>query len=80
MARVEVESEITGNVWKVQVSAGTEVAEGDVLIILESMKMEIPIHAPCAGVVSRLLLSAGNRVNAGQALIIIEESVLEEQV
>ena len=46
----------------------------------KSMKMEIPIHAPCAGVVSRLLLSAGNRVNAGQALIIIEESVLEEQV
>ncbi|MBS99401.1 MAG: urea carboxylase [Oceanospirillaceae bacterium] len=78
-ARV-VDSPVSGSVWQTEVNPGDTVEAGQVLMILESMKMEIPIHAPCAGVVSRLLLSAGNRVNAGQALIIIEESVLEEQV
>ena len=46
MAKVEVESEVTGNVWKVEVSAGAAVSAGQVLIILESMKMEIPVEAP----------------------------------
>ena len=44
MAKVEVESEVTGNVWKVEVSAGAAVS-ADVVIILESMKMEIPVEA-----------------------------------
>ena len=43
MARIEVESEVQGNVWKVLVTAGDEVSSGDVLMIIESMKMEIPI-------------------------------------
>jgi acetyl/propionyl-CoA carboxylase alpha subunit len=59
MARVQVESEITGNVWKVEVSAGTEVAEGDVLIILESMKMEIPVESPVAGTSTGRTCTAG---------------------
>lgn len=49
MANIDVESEVQGNVWKVEVSVGDQVAQGDVLIILESMKMEIPVEAPVAG-------------------------------
>ena len=48
MARIEVESEVTGNVWKVEVEVGDSVEEGDVLLILESMKMEIPRREPRA--------------------------------
>ena len=46
MAKQDVESEVTGNVWKVLKSAGDSVAEGEVIMILESMKMEIPVEAP----------------------------------
>ncbi len=46
MARVEIESEVTGKVWKVEVGVGDHVAEGDILVILESMKMEIPVESP----------------------------------
>ena len=49
MARVEVESEVTGKVWKVEVGVGDRVAEGDILVILESMKMEIPVESPQRG-------------------------------
>ena len=72
MARVEVESEITGNVWKVQVSAGTEVAVGDVLIILESMKMEIPVESPVAGSVQEGLVQPEDQVEEDQLLLVIE--------
>ena len=47
--RVEVESEVQGSVWKVEVEQGASVSEGDVLMILESMKMEIPVEAPVSG-------------------------------
>lgn len=67
MARHEVESEVQGNVWKIEVNAGDRVAEGDVLIILESMKMEIPVESPVAGLVVEILVA-------------LEESVAEEQI
>lgn len=72
MARIEVESEITGNVWKVQVSAGTEVVEGDVLIILESMKMEIPVESPVAGIVHEVLVQPEDQVEEDQLLLVID--------
>jgi len=53
-------------------SVGDSVKAGDTLLILESMKMEITVQAPCDGVISHVLLNAGNRVNAGQALVILE--------
>ena len=67
MARLEVESEVTGNVWKVEVEAGERVEEGDVLLILESMKMEIPLEAPTAGTVA-------------EVLVVVEDAVQEDQV
>ena len=71
MARVEVESEVTGKVWKVEVGVGDRVAEGDVLVILESMKMEIPVESPQAGTVAELRVAADEPVQEDQVVAII---------
>ena len=68
----EVESEVQGNVWKVVVEVGDSVAEGEVLVIVESMKMEIPIEAPVAGVVSKLLVSPEDRVDEDQVVAVLD--------
>lgn len=72
MARLEVESEVTGNVWKVEVEAGAAVAEGDVLLILESMKMEIPVEAPQAGTVAEVLVAVEDSVAEDQVVAILD--------
>ncbi len=55
----EVRSEMVANVWKVVVKAGDDVAAGDTLVILESMKMEIPVEAPEAGTVKQVVQEGG---------------------
>ena len=70
--RVEVESEVQGSVWKVEVEPGTSVSEGDVLMILESMKMEIPVEAPVAGTVAELTVAPEDPVAEDQVLAVIE--------
>ncbi len=72
MARVNIESEVTGNVWKVQVAAGAQVAAGDVLLVLESMKMEIPVEAPVAGTVAELLVKEEDAVAEDQTIAVLE--------
>ena len=72
MSRVEVESEVTGTVWKVEAAVGDAVAEGDVLLILESMKMEIPVESPTAGIVAELLVRPEEPVQEDQVLAILE--------
>lgn len=72
MARVEVESEVTGNVWKVEVAAGDRVEEGDVLLILESMKMEIPVEAPEGGKVAEMRVAPEDSVEEDQVVAVIE--------
>ena len=72
MARREVESEVTGNVWKVEVAAGAKVEEGDVLLILESMKMEIPVEAPVAGTVAEVLVAVEDSVAEDQVVAVLE--------
>ena len=72
MAKVEVQTEITGNVWKVETEVGARVAEGDVLVILESMKMEIPIVAPEDGTVATVNVNEGDVVTEGQVVVVIE--------
>jgi urea carboxylase len=64
---------VAGNLWQVQVNVGDTVKEGGVLVIIESMKMEIAVTANCNGKVSQVLCSAGSAVAAGQALIVLEE-------
>ena len=72
MARLKVESEVTGNVWKIEVEAGAQVQEGDVLLILESMKMEIPVEAPQAGTVAELLVAPEDSVAEDQVVAILD--------
>jgi len=68
-----IESHIAGNLWQVSVAEGARVAAGDVLVILESMKMEIPLIAPVAGVVKDIRVQPGSPVRAGQRVVVIEE-------
>jgi acetyl-CoA carboxylase biotin carboxyl carrier protein len=68
----EVRSEMVANVWKVVVAAGDAVAAGDPLVILESMKMEIPIEAPEAGTVKEVAVEEGGVVQDGDLIAVIE--------
>jgi biotin carboxyl carrier protein len=66
-----VEAQITGNVWKIEKAVGDEVQEGDVILILESMKMEIPVEAPCAGRIAEIRVSEGESIEEGAVLAVI---------
>ena len=72
MAKHNVESEVTGNVWKVLLEAGATVEAGDVIIILESMKMEIPVEATVAGTLVEVLVAPEEQVEENQVLAVIE--------
>ena len=72
MARLEIESEVTGNVWKVEVRPGAQVDAGDVLMILESMKMEIPVEAPEGGMVSELRVAEEDAVQEDQVIAVLD--------
>ena len=69
-----IDSPVSGSVWQVKVSPGERVEEGDVLLVLESMKMEIEVTAVCAGVATHLLKQQGAQVRAGDPLVVLEES------
>jgi biotin carboxyl carrier protein len=64
-------SEVTGTVWKVEAPAGATVAEGDVVLIIESMKMEIPVCAPSAGTVREVLVAEGDPVTEDQPVVVL---------
>jgi len=68
----EVRAEITANVWQVRVELGQRVEVGDELVILESMKMEIPVVAPLAGTVSDLAVAADDQVKEGDLIAVID--------
>jgi acetyl-CoA carboxylase biotin carboxyl carrier protein len=67
----EVRAEMVANVWKVLVSQGDQVEDGDTLVILESMKMEIPVLAEGSGTVSQLLVSEGQVVQEGDLIAVL---------
>jgi acetyl-CoA carboxylase biotin carboxyl carrier protein len=71
MAEIRVRSEIAGSVWKIEVAVGDTVAEDDPLVILESMKMEIPLLAPQAGVVRAILVAEGEPITEGDIAVIL---------
>ena len=71
--RHEVESEVQGSVWKVEVEVGETVAEGDVIMILESMKMEIPVEAPASGKLVELRVSPEEQVAEDQVIAVIDD-------
>ena len=68
----EVRAELVGNVWKVEAREGDQVEEDDILIILESMKMEIPVTSPAAGTVREIRVKEQDVVQEGQVLAIID--------
>jgi acetyl-CoA carboxylase biotin carboxyl carrier protein len=69
----EVEAHITGTVWKIEVAVGDNVDEGDTVVILESMKMEMPVEAEDAGRVAEILCEEGQAVNEGDALVVLDD-------
>ena len=68
----DIEAHITGNVWKVEVAVGDSVSDGDTVVILESMKMEIPVEAEDDGTVSEIRCEEGQAVSEGDVLVVLE--------
>jgi acetyl-CoA carboxylase biotin carboxyl carrier protein len=68
----DVEAHITGTVWKIEVSVGDSVDEGDTVVILESMKMEMPVEAEDPGVVKEIRCAEGQAVCEGDTLVVLE--------
>ena len=64
-----VRTEVAGNVWKIEVAVGQKVAEGDVLVIMESMKLEIPVEAPAGGTVTEIRIAEGDRLDDGAVVV-----------
>jgi acetyl-CoA carboxylase biotin carboxyl carrier protein len=69
---VEIEAQITGNVWKIEKQVGDAVEEEDVILIIESMKMEIPVEAPCSGRISEIRTTEGASVEEGDILVVLD--------
>jgi len=67
-----VQAHITGTVWKIEVKVGDTVEEGQTVVILESMKMEMPVEAPSAGKVASIAISEGQAVDEGATLVVLE--------
>ncbi len=72
MSVAEVVSEMVANVWRVVVEAGDRVGEGDPVVILESMKMEIPVASPVGGVVREVRVEEGGVVQEGEVIAVID--------
>jgi biotin carboxyl carrier protein len=72
MGKLEAKSEVSGSVWKIEVTAGQSVEEGDVLVLIESMKMEIPVVAEAAGKVASILVAESDAIVEGQAVVILD--------
>ena len=68
MAQTALESHVSGTVWKIERQIGDVLAAGDTVMVIESMKMEIPVEAPTAGTLVKLLVAEGDAVTEGQVL------------
>ena len=68
----EVEAHITGTVWKIECEVGQEITEGDTVVILESMKMEMPVEAEDDGTVAEIKCQEGQSVSEGDTLVVLE--------
>ena len=72
MGEVTVRSELNATVWKIEVAAGAAVSAGDTLIILEAMKMEIPVASPRVSIVKTVLVDEKQQVAEGQPLVLLQ--------
>jgi acetyl-CoA carboxylase biotin carboxyl carrier protein len=71
-AMPDIEAHITGTVWKIECQIGDTIAEGDTVVILESMKMEMPVEAEDEGTVKEIRCEEGQAVNEGDVLVVLE--------
>ncbi len=71
MKRIAVIAEVAGKVWKIEAQPGAQMAADDVILILESMKMEIPVVAPRAGRLAELCVKEGEAVNEGDVVAVL---------
>lgn len=69
----DVEAHITGTIWKIETTVGAQVSEGDILVIIESMKMEMPVEAPADGKILEIRCAEGQAVDEGDVLVVLEE-------
>ncbi|QDO99204.1 biotin/lipoyl-binding carrier protein [Ferrovibrio terrae] len=72
MPSIDIKAEVTGKVWKLEAAIGASLAAGDTVMILESMKMEIPVEAPKAGRLAAVTVAEGDSVKEGQVLARLE--------
>ncbi len=73
MATIKIKTEVTGSVWKIEARAGQKLAAGDTIMILESMKMEIPVIAEDGGTLVELHVAEGESVDEGQVVATLTE-------
>ena len=73
MAAIDVKSVVTGSVWKIVASVGQKLAAGDEIMVLESMKMEIPVLAEDGGTLREIRVAEGASVSEGQVVAVVEE-------
>lgn len=72
MSEVKIRADVSGSIWKVQTAVGATVAEGDELFIIESMKMEIPVTAPSAGVVKSIAVKESDQIEENQVVATLD--------
>jgi acetyl-CoA carboxylase biotin carboxyl carrier protein len=68
----EIEAHITGSVWKIEVAVGDQISDGETVVILESMKMEIPVEAEDDGTVTEIRCEEGQAVSEGDVLVVLD--------
>lgn len=68
----DVEAHITGTVWKIECEVGQQVAEGDTVVVIESMKMEMPVESEDDGTVSEIPCQEGQAVSEGDTLVVLD--------
>ena len=71
MNKIQVVSEVTGNIWQIECAVGDKVSKDDILMVLESMKMEIPVEAPCAGTIFEICVREHDSVEENQTVLIM---------
>ena len=68
----DINAQLTGTVWKIEVEPGASIEDGDTVVILESMKMEVPVEAEDSGTVKEIKVKEGQAVSEGDTLVVLE--------
>lgn len=71
---MDVKSEVSATVWRIDVRAGERVVDGQTIMVLESMKMEIPVEAPCDGVVAQLRVTEGEAIEEDHVVAVVDRA------